>query len=84
MKKAGLNPVLALGGNGASFHGGSSASSAPSGSTAARSSTGNNRGFSSSSDSGQFLNAVLNLVAGLYSAGAKNATELAVAKYIHG
>lgn len=68
LKKAGLNPVLALG-NSASTPSGASASSG-----GGRSSSGYK-----SADVGNGIGSILSLLAGLYTAGAKNATALAVA-----
>ena len=76
MKKAGLNPVLALGGNGASFHGGASASSGGSRSSSGYRSSGAN------DDLGSLLGTVASVVAGLYTAGASNATKIATAKIL--
>ena len=74
MKAAGLNPVLALGANGASFHGGASASSGGS-----RSSSSNTRGAGGNDSLGSILGTVASVIAGMYTAGASNATRLAVA-----
>lgn len=79
MKAAGLNPVLALGGNGASFHGASGASSGGS-----RSSSGNTRGVGGNNDLGNVLGTVVSVLAGMYTAGASNATKLATAKIMKG
>lgn len=75
MKAAGLNPVLALGGSGASFHGTSAASSGGS-----RSSSGNIGARGGDTSIGSVLGSVASIIAGLYTAGASNATKLAVAK----
>jgi hypothetical protein len=75
MKATGLNPVLALGGLGASFHGTSAASSGGS-----RSSSGNVGSRGSDTSIGSVLGSIASIVAGLYTAGASNATKLAVAK----
>lgn len=75
MKAAGLNPVLALGGSGASFHGTSAASSGGS-----RSSSGNAGSRGGDTSIGNVLGTVGSIIAGLYTAGASNATKLAVAK----
>lgn len=74
MKAAGLNPVLALGANGASFHGGASASSGGS-----RSSSSNTRGAGGNDSLGSILGTVASVIAGMYTAGASNATKIATA-----
>lgn len=79
MKAAGLNPVLALGGSGASFHGSPSASSGGS-----RSSSGNTRGAGADTSIGSILGSVASIVAGLYTAGASNATKIATANIMAG
>lgn len=78
LKKAGLNPVLAYT-NGTSFAGSSSSASAGSASSSGgRSSSG----FSSKGSSGGVVSSLLTALAGIYSAGANNATRLAVADLI--
>lgn len=77
MKAAGLNPVLALGGSGASFHGSPSASSGGS-----RSSSSNTRGAGADDSIGSVLGSIASIVAGLYTAGAANATKMATAKIL--
>lgn len=69
LKASGLNPVLALGGNGASFHGGTSASSSGS-----RTSNTNNRYAGSDTSAGSVTNGVagmlVSIAAGLITKGA--------------
>lgn len=66
LKKAGLNPILALG----------SPAASPSGGAASASSGGN----SSAAGSSDALLGILQLFSGLYQSGAKNATLQAIAK----
>lgn len=70
LKKAGLNPVLAYGQGGASTPTGSQASAG-----------GSRSGYNANSQTGlgQFLTSIAQIVAGLYTAGASNATKLASA-----
>lgn len=75
LKAAGLNPVLALGGQGASYSGGASASS-----SGGRSSSSNVGSRGGDSSIGSVLGSIASIIAGLYTAGATNATKLAVAK----
>lgn len=75
LKASGLNPVLAFGGSGASFHGGSSASA----SSAHSGSSNTSKGFSDNSAS-QIVGTLATVLAGMYTAGASNATKLAIAK----
>ena len=67
MKAAGLNPVLALGGGSAPVSGGS------------RTTSGNNRSVGGYDSLGSILGTVASVIAGMYTAGASNATRLAVA-----
>lgn len=73
MKKAGLNPVLALGGGGSAPVSGGS-----------RSSSSNTRGAGADSSLGSVLGSVASIVAGLYTAGAANATKIATANIMAG
>lgn len=67
LKKAGLNPVLALG----------NSASTPSGASASSGGGRSSSGYKSADGNG--IGTILSLLAGLYTAGAKNATALAVA-----
>lgn len=74
LKRAGLNPVLALGGDGASFHSGASASSGGS-----RSGSSNTRYAGGDNSVGSLLGTIVSVVAGLYTAGATNAAKITAA-----
>lgn len=76
LKKAGLNPVLALGsglgGGGSSWH--SASSSTPSGGTP------NGARSSSNTGAGDLLKVLLPTLAGMYNVGATNATNIVLKK----
>lgn len=74
MKKAGLNPVLAYGGQGASFHGGSSASA----SSASSGSSNVGKGYTNDS-AVQLIGTLASVLAGMYTSGARNAAMLKTA-----
>lgn len=76
MQKSGINPVLAFSQGGASTPSGSSASSGYI--TSSRANSG--RGFSNQGSLGSLIGTLLNVVAGLYSSGASNATKLALSQ----
>lgn len=70
LKKAGLNPVLAVTQGGAST---------PSGSTASAKSSAGNNGSGYQGTLPQFVGTIAQIVAGMYTAGANNAVKLAIA-----
>lgn len=71
LKNAGLNPVLALG----------SPASTPSGSSASSGGGRSSSGFKANSVSGPvgLISSILSIAAGMYTAGASNATKMAIA-----
>ena len=71
LRKAGLNPILAINQGGASTTSGSSASSSGS-----RSSSG----YSSSGSSSNIVGAIINAIAGIYGTASTNATKVALAE----
>lgn len=74
LKNSGLNPVLAVTQGGASYSGGTSAHVSGS-----RSSSSPGKGFTDTALGG-ILSTILHIGAGLYTAGAHNATSLALGK----
>lgn len=78
LRASGLNPVLALSQGGASYSGGTAAHVSGS-----RSSSSPGKGFTDSALSG-ILSTILHIGAGLYTAGASNATKFATANLMAG
>lgn len=71
LRKAGLNPILAINQGGAST---------PSGSSASSSGSRSSSGYSSSGSSSNIVGAIINAVAGIYGTASTNATKVALAE----
>lgn len=74
LRKAGLNPILAINQGGAST---------PSGSSASSSGYRSSSGYSSSGGSSNIVGAIINAIAGIYGTASTNATKLALSEIYH-